>query len=71
MVRGSVVLMTTFYIGFKKGAISVFGYFSIPSPKFDVITAGAIVGLVCFAIGYYSTFTVPETHNKDLDFLEE
>ncbi len=71
MVRGSVVLMTTFYIGFKKGAISIFGYFSIPSPKFDVVTAGAIVGLVCFVIGYYSTLTVPETHNKDLDFLEE
>jgi MFS family permease len=71
MVRGSVVLMTTFYIGFKKGAISIFGLFSIPLPKLDVIMAGAIVGFICFAIGFYSTLTIKETHGKDLDFLEE
>lgn len=57
MVRGTVVLMTTMYKFFK--------------PTQGVIIAGAIVGLVCFAIGFYSTLTIPETHGKDLDFLEE
>lgn len=57
MVRGTVVMMTTMYKFFK--------------PTQGVIIAGAIVGLVCFAIGFYSTLTIPETHGKDLDFLEE
>ena len=56
MVRGSVVLMTLTYKYFK--------------PTQGVIVAGAIVGLVCFAIGFYSTLTIPETHDKDLDFME-
>lgn len=57
MVRGTVVLMTTMYKFFK--------------PTQGVIIAGAIVGLICFTIGFYSTLTIPETHGKDLDFLEE
>ncbi|MCG2612064.1 MFS transporter [Flavobacterium sp. SM15] len=35
-----------------------------------VITAAAIVGLVAFTLGIYSTLTIEETHNKDLDFTE-
>ncbi len=57
MVRGTVVGMTTLY-GFFKGS-------------FSVVEAGALVGLICYAIGFYSTLTIPETHNRDLDFLEE
>ncbi|GAA4437903.1 MFS transporter [Ravibacter arvi] len=57
MVRGTVVGMTTLY-GFFKGS-------------FSVIEAGALVGLICYAIGFYSTLTIPETHDRDLDFLEE
>lgn len=57
MVRGTVVLMTILY------------QFSIPS--FGVILAGAFVGLISFAIGIYSTVTISETHDRDLDFLEE
>ena len=56
MVRGTVIFMTGLY-----------GYFK---PSVDVIYAGAIVGLICFVIGFYSTLTVPETHGKDLDFIE-
>jgi MFS family permease len=56
MVRGTVVLMTTAFAYFKTG-------FSVP-------IAGAIVGLVCFAIGFYSILTIRETHDRDLDFLE-
>ena len=57
MVRGMVVLMTTLY-GFFKGS-------------FSIIQSGALVGLFCFAIGFYSILTIPESHGKDLDFLEE
>src|SRR5690606_10109707 len=57
MVRGTVVGMTTLYGFFKDG--------------FTVIQAGALVGLICFAIGLYSTITISETHGRDLDFLEE
>jgi MFS family permease len=57
MVRGTVVLMTTLY-GFFKGSFSIVG-------------SGALVGLFCFAIGFYSILTIPESHGKDLDYLEE
>jgi MFS family permease len=56
MVRGTVVGMTVFY-----------GYLK---PSVDVIWAGAIVGAICFILGIYATLTVPETHDKDLDFNE-
>ena len=54
MVRGTVVGMTLFYAYLK--------------PSMDIIYAGAIVGLICFFLGIYATLTVPETHDKDLDF---
>ncbi|TLV00872.1 MFS transporter [Dyadobacter luticola] len=57
MVRGTVVLMTTLFANFKM--------------SFTVIQSGALVGLICFAIGLYCTLTIPETHGRDLDFLEE
>lgn len=57
MVRGALVLMTTGYAFLK--------------PSTGVLLAAAMVGLVAFVVGFYSTLTVPETHNRDLDFLEE
>ena len=57
MVRGTVVLMTTLYGTFKT--------------SFAVTDAGALVGLICFVIGFYSILTIPETHGRDMDFLEE
>lgn len=70
MVRGTVVIMNFLYIGFKSGKFDAFGLnlFTI-SPRGAVISA-AIVGVISFAIGIYSTLTVPETHGKDLDYLE-
>jgi predicted MFS family arabinose efflux permease len=56
MVRGTVVLMTSLY-GFIK-------------PSLGVLYAGAVVGLIAYALGFYATLTIPETHDKDLDFLE-
>ena len=56
MVRGSVAGMTTLF-GFWK-------------PQFGVIWAAASVGLIIYIIGFYSTLTIAETHDKDLDYLE-
>ena len=57
MVRGTVVLMTTMFAYLKN-------YFSI-------LHAGALVGLICFVIGFFCILTLDETHDRDLDFLEE
>jgi MFS family permease len=57
MVRGTVVIMTTLFASFKD--------------NFSVLNSGALVGLICFVLGFYSILTIPETHGKDLDFLEE
>ena len=56
MVRGLTIPMTLLYQYLKPGA--------------SVIGAGAIVGLIAFALGFYSILTIPETHGKDLDYLE-
>lgn len=57
MVRGTVIGMTSLYSGLK--------------PSLDVFNAAAIVGVICFILAFYSILTIPETHNKDLDYLEE
>jgi MFS family permease len=57
MVRGTVVGMTTLFALFKD--------------SFSVINSGALVGVICFIIGLYCIQTIPETHGRDLDFLEE
>ncbi|GAB3992862.1 MFS transporter [Spirosoma daeguense] len=57
MVRGTVILMTSLYAYLK--------------PSLDIINAGAAVGLICFILGFYSILTIPETHGKDLNYLEE
>ncbi|MFM1914243.1 MAG: hypothetical protein RIR51_2096 [Bacteroidota bacterium] len=56
MVRGSTVIMTILFRNFNQGL--------------GPINAGALVGLIAFIIGFYSILTIPETHNKDLDYLE-
>lgn len=57
IVRGTVVAMTLSY-GFLK-------------PLVHEVNAAAIVGAVCFAIGFYPIFTIDEIHRRDLDFVEE
>lgn len=57
MVRGLVIPMTLTYQALK--------------PSLDVINAGAVVGIISFAIGFYSILTISETHGKDLNYLEE
>ena len=57
MVRGALPAM-----------ILIFSYFR---PSQGIIWAGAITAVIAYAIGFYSTLTIPETHDKDLDYLEE
>lgn len=71
MVRGMVVIMNFLYIGFKTGDFKLFGTTLFNISPLGVVTAGALVALLMFALGYYSTLTIPETHGKELDYLEE
>ncbi len=57
MVRGTVILMT-----------SLFAYLK---PNMSIFNAAAVVGVIAFVLAFYSIFTIPETHGKDLNFLEE
>ncbi len=56
-VRGALIPMNLLFVALK--------------PSLNVILAGFAVGMLAYAIGFYSTLTIPETHDKDLDFLEE
>ncbi len=57
MVRGMVIPMTL-----------LFNY-SI-QPLGSVIYAASLVGIIAFGLGFYCTFTISESHDKDLDFIE-
>nr|WP_294939482.1 MFS transporter [uncultured Flavobacterium sp.] len=56
MVRGLVPVMLLAFDGLKVNN--------------GVIFAAAIVGFFAFSLGIYSTVTIEETHNRDLDFTE-
>lgn len=56
MVRGTLILM-----------IILFNYIK---PSAGVIWAAVTVGIISFGLGIYSTLTVEETHNKNLDYTE-
>jgi hypothetical protein len=56
MVRGAVPGMIFLFTLFK--------------PSQGVIMSGFIISVIVYIIGIYATLTVPETHGKDLDYLE-
>ena len=56
MVRGLVPVMLFAFDGLK--------------PSLGVIGSAAALGLIVFFIGIYATLSVPETHGRDLDFVE-
>lgn len=56
MVRGLVPVMIFGFDFFKK--------------DFSVIVSAAIVGIIVFGLAFYSSLTVSETHDRDLDFTE-
>lgn len=57
MVRGMLIPM-----------VLLFDYLKLDS---GVIISAAVVGTIAFALAIYSVLTMEETHNRDLDFLEE
>lgn len=57
-VRGMVVLMTGLFAFLKNW-------------NAGVLVASGIVGIMCFSLAIWSTLTIPETHNKELDFIDE
>ena len=56
IVRGAVPLMLIGFDFLKKSN--------------TVIISAAIIGSIVFVIGFYAIFTISETHNSDLDFIE-
>lgn len=56
MVRGSLPIMVFLYY--------FFGHFQ------GVIVATILVGILVFGLAIYSTLTIRETHNTDMDFIE-
>jgi MFS family permease len=56
MVRGLVPVM-------------IFG-FDFFKTNFSVIISAAIVGIIVFGLAFYSSLTISETHDKDLEFIE-
>lgn len=63
MVRGAVVPMSQLFTYLKLGALGF--------APLTVILSAAIVGVVAFGIGFYSTWTIEESHGRNLDFIEE
>ena len=62
MVRGMVVPMNLLYGYLKPDTVG--------SNPAQVLQAGAIVGLICFVLGFLAIYFISETHNRDLDFVE-
>jgi hypothetical protein len=53
--------------GLVPGMLFLFNHFK---PSTGVISAAILVGLLAFTAGIYSTLSIEETHNKDMDFVE-
>ncbi len=70
MSRGALVLWTFLFSGFKTGSFTFFGNEIMKVQPQGVITAGLIVGFVAYSFAFYSVLTIPETHGKELDYLE-
>lgn len=56
MVRGLVPVMILTFDFFKR--------------DFSVIMSAALVGIIVFGLAFYSSLTISETHDKDLEFTE-
>lgn len=56
MVRGLVPVMILTFDFFKR--------------DFSVIVSAALVGIIVFGLAFYSSLTISETHDKDLEFIE-
>jgi MFS family permease len=71
MSRGALVLWTFLFSGFKTGSFTIFGNEIIKINPVGVIWSGVIVGLVAYSIAFYSVLTISESHDRELDYLED
>ena len=62
MVRGSLPLMVILYNYIKTEVYE--------NSNSGILIAAIVVGAISFGLAFYSTLTIEETHNKDLDFIE-
>lgn len=65
-VRGSVPLLTTAFLYLDKEAFAK----GLNNSAQGMVPAAAIVGGVSLLLGIWATWTIPETHGKDLNFHE-
>ncbi|MBV6494284.1 MAG: putative niacin/nicotinamide transporter NaiP [Turneriella sp.] len=65
-VRGSVPLLTTAFLFFDQ---KVFGVALVNSAE-GMVPAALIVGGGALLLGIWATLTIPETHGKDLNYIE-
>lgn len=56
MVRGTVPIMYLIMDWFK--------------PHIGLIYAAGVLGILVYALSFYSTYSIAETHDRDLDFVE-
>lgn len=63
MVRGSLPLMVMLYNYIKENVVH-------DNDSQGILIAVIVVGSIVFSLAIYSTLTIEETHNKDLDFVE-
>ncbi|MFN4145349.1 MAG: MFS transporter [Runella sp.] len=56
LVRGTAIPMTLAFQAFK--------------PSMGVLSAGAVLGLICYGLALWSLARTPETFGKELDFVE-
>lgn len=62
MVRGSLPLMVILYNFVKTDVYA--------DSNNGILIAAIVVGVIAFGLSIYSTLTIDETHNRDMDFTE-
>jgi len=56
-IRGTVIPITFF--------------FKVAKDYLGILAGGAVVGVVCLLIAFYSLYRLEETFHKDLNYVEE
>ncbi|MBX3102530.1 MAG: MFS transporter [Bacteroidetes bacterium] len=65
--------VTTTVPNFARGALIpiTLAYYGLQGLGFSVAGAAATVGVICMLLAGWATWSMPETHGKDLDYIEE
>jgi hypothetical protein len=65
--------VTTTVPNFARGALIpiTLAYTGLQVLGLSVVASAAIVGALCLALAAWAVWTMPETHGKDLDYIED